>query len=289
MPAADRPNPQSLLSRDFPVRRFAYDTARTMLYGLAVGMGRDPLDAHELAFVTEPGLKALPTMAPVIGWDDAWLSASGLDLARIVHGEQRLKLHRPLAATGEVTSTLRIEDIFDKGPERGALLFVRTEIADAADGSPVATLHSTIFARGDGGFGGPAGGPPPLRPVPDRAPDLRLALETRAEQALLYRLLGDRNPLHSDPEFARAAGYERPILHGLCTFGIAGRAVVAGLCDYAPERVAHMEGRFTAPVYPGETVVTEIWREDDGAAFRATVPARDSVVLDLGSVRLRHG
>jgi acyl dehydratase len=270
----------------FPVRNFAYDETRTMLYGLAAGMGRDPLDRDELPFVTEPRLKVLPAMATVIAWDDSWLPKTGIDVGRVVHGEQRITLHKPLAPRGSLSSRMRIVDVFDKGEGRGAVLYVRTDLTDLGDGQPLATLHSTVFARGDGGFGGPQGNPPPLAPVPERPSDVAVNYESLPSQALLYRLLGDCNPLHSDPDFARSVGFERPILHGLCTYAIAVRAIVKGLCGHDPSRVAHVEARFTAPAFPGETITTELWRTPEGGAFRARVADRDSVVLDRGRVLL---
>lgn len=276
-----------LTGTTFPVKTFAYDDTRTMLYGLGAGMGRDPLDGSELPFVTENNLKALPSMATVIAWDDTWLPEIGIDVGRVVHGEQRITLHKPLAPQGRLSSAMRIVDVFDKGEGRGAVLYVRTDLTDLDDGQPLATLHSTIFARGDGGFGGPQGSPPPLAPVPDRPADLEIDHDSLGCQALIYRLLGDRNPLHSDPEFARSVGFERPILHGLCTYAVAVRAIVKGLCDHEPARVAHVEARFTAPVFPGETIATELWRTPEGGAFRARVRERDRVVLDRGRTVLR--
>lgn len=276
-----------LTQMEFPVREFAYDEARTMLYGIAAGMGRDPLDADELPFVTEAGLKALPSMATVIAWDDTWLPQTGIDVSRVVHGEQRITLHKPLAPSARLSSRMRIVDVFDKGEGRGAVLHVRTDLTDLDDGQPLATLDSTVFARGDGGFGGPQGNPPPLATVPERPADVVVDYESLPCQALIYRLLGDRNPLHSDPDFARSVGFERPILHGLCTYAIAVRAIVKGLCDHDPARVAHVEARFTAPVFPGETITTELWRTPEGGAFRARVASRDSVVLDRGRVLFR--
>ncbi|MEP9386035.1 MaoC/PaaZ C-terminal domain-containing protein [Mesorhizobium sp. KR9-304] len=280
-------DPDRLKARRFPERTFSYDDARTMLYGLAAGMSADPLDRTELPFVTENGLRALPSMATVIAWDDTWLASSGVDVDRVVHGEQRITLHKPLAPMARLSSAMRIVDVYDKGEGRGAVLYVRTDLTDLSDGQALATLHSTVFARGDGGFGGAQGNPPPLVPVPDSPCDLAIDLATQPNQALFYRLLGDRNPLHSDPDFARSVGFERPILHGLCTYAIATRAVVKGLCAHDPARVAHLEARFTAPVFPGETITTELWRTAEGGAFRARVAARESIVLDRGRVVLR--
>jgi acyl dehydratase len=280
--SALRLDAERLRSLSFPERTFAYDETRTMLYGLGAGMGLSPLDSRELPFVTEKGIKALPTMATVIAWDDGWLRLTGIEAGRAVHGEQRVTLHKPIAPQGTVSSTLRILDVFDKGAGGGAVLYVRSDLTDVSDGQPLATLHSTVFARGYGGFGGPTGNPPPLANVPDRPCDELEDCTTLPCQALLFRLLGDRNPLHSDPDFARAAGYDRPILHGLCTYAIAAKAILTTLCEYDPSRLKHIEGRFTAPVYPGETIRTEIWRTPEGAAFRALAAGRDSVIVDRG-------
>ena len=271
---------ERLLSLETPERAFAYDERDTMLYALGVGLGRDmPAD---LPFVFERGLKALPTLATVIAWDDAWQDVAGLDVARIVHGEMRVTLHRPLAAAGRVLAKLRIADVFDKGPGRGAIILAETALRDATTGAPVATLLSTVFARGDGGFGGPAGRGPEPHAIPRRAPDHVVSFATRPEQALLYRLSGDRNPLHVDPESARAVGFDRPILHGLCSYGIAATAVMKAACDADPARIRHIAARFTAPVFPGETLSTEIWRTGDAISFRSRATERDVVAIDHG-------
>lgn len=277
---------EGLKAMAFPAATFSYDETRTMLYGLAAGMGQDPLDAKELPFVAVAPLRALPSMATVVAWDDSWLPKTGVDVARVVHGEQRITLHKPLAPSATVRSVMRITDVFDKGEGRGAVLYVRTDLTDLSDETPLATLASTVFARGDGGFGGPEGNPPPLSPVPERDPDLTIEYHSTPNQALIYRLLGDHNPIHADPGFAKSVGFERPILHGLCTYAIAMRALVKGVCDHQPDRVHHVEARFTAPVFPGETIATQMWRDKQGAAFRAIVPERDAVVLDRGRVEL---
>lgn len=277
-------NAERLLSLDIPERVFAYGERDTMLYALGVGLGRDmPAD---LPFVFEHGLKALPTLATVIAWDDTWQDAAGLDVARIVHGEMRVTLHRPLPSAGRVLAKLRIADVFDKGPGRGAIILAETALRDAVTGMPVATLLSTVFARGDGGFGGPTGRGPEPHPVPQRAPDHVATFATRPEQALIYRLSGDRNPLHADPDFARSVGFDRPILHGLCSYGIATTAVMKAACDGDPARIRHVAARFTAPVFPGETLSTEIWRDRAAISFRSRVVERDVVALDHGCVLL---
>jgi acyl dehydratase len=212
-------------------------------------------------------------------------------MVRQVHGEERITIHRPLPAAATVVASTRIVDVFDKGPERGAVLLFETTIRDNATGELLATNLATSFARGDGGFGGPRGSAPAAHAIPERAPDVVVDLRTQPGQALLYRLCGDRNPLHSDPGYAARAGYPRPILHGLCTLGHACVALVRSVCDWEPDRIGELSTRFTSPVFPGETIRTEIWR--DGAAtepvisFRSRVVERDVVVLDRGKALLR--
>lgn len=280
-----------LMRLDLPEREFSYTERDTMLYALSTGMGQDPMDLDELPFVFEKNLKALPGLATVVAWDDSWAPKTGINFVMVVHGEQRVTLHKPLQPQGRIKSKIRIKDVFDKGAGKGAVMLIENSLRDAATGEPLATLLSTTFARGDGGFGGPArakeDGPPPAHQIPDRNPDIGVTARTQSNQALFYRLCGDRNPLHADPAFAKAAGFPRPILHGLCTYGHAIRAVVKAACDHDPARVAHIEARFTAPVFPGETIHTEIWRDENVVSFRARLMERDVVVLDHGKVELR--
>lgn len=275
-------NYDRLMAMDLPEKRYGYDERRSMLYALGIGLGADPMDRQQLAFVTEKNQKVLPSQATVIAWDDSWLRTCGVDFVKAVHGEQRMRLHRPIPDKADIVSKIRIKQAFDKGVGRGALLVVETRIRLAADNQPIVDLESVIFARGDGGFGGPAGAPEPLPAVPDRAPDHVVALKTLPQAALIYRLSGDDNPLHSDPDVAAAAGFPQPILHGLCSWGNACHAVIKTCCDYAPERLTGFAARFTQPVYPGETLVNEIWRADGRAHFRARVLERDLVVLNHG-------
>lgn len=281
-----------LMKLDLPEQEFSYTERDTMLYALGVGMGTDPMDAEELPFVVENGsyegkLKVLPSQATVIAWDTQFAPASGINYLMVVHGEQRITLHKPLKPAGRIKSKIRVKDAFDKGPGRGAIILVENTIRDAATNETLVTLLSTVFARGDGGFGGPAGAGPAPHKIPERLPDLGVTAKTLPHQALFYRLCGDRNPLHADPAFAKAAGFPRPILHGLCTYGHAVRAVVKAACDHDPARVAHIEARFTAPVFPGETIHTEIWRDGNIVSFRARLVERDVIALDHGKVELR--
>ena len=262
----------------------AYGTTDTILYALGVGLGADPLDARQLRFVYEEDLLALPTMAVVLGAPGFWLKEqdTGVDWVRVLHGEQGLVLHRPLPPEGTAIGRTRVTGILDKGADKGALIYTEKVLIDKASGETVATTTSTTFARGDGGFSGPTGPSPRPHPIPERAPDLACDLPTVPQAALIYRLSGDRNPLHADPEVARSAGFKAPILHGLCTLGAAGHALLKSCCDYDPARFRSLKLRFSAPVYPGETIRTEMWRDGAIVSFRSRALERDAVVLDNG-------
>ena len=267
--------------------RFAYGERETMLYALSVGMGRDPIDAREQPFVFEgAGLQAVPTMAVVLA-STGIIRKLGIDFAKILHGEQRLTLHRQLPVAGELLANSRVAAVYDKGAGKGALLLLETAVRLAADGGPLFTFVMTIMARGDGGFCGPQGSGPGPHQLPDRTPDQTDLFETRPEAALLYRLNGDRNPLHADPKVAARAGFTRPILHGLATYGIACRAVLRTVCDYDAGRVQSFDARFSAPVYPGDEIATDIWSDGDVVSFRCRVPGRDVVVLNNGRCLLK--
>jgi acyl dehydratase len=276
--------PEILALKPAP-REFAYDEQFTMLYALALGTGAAPDD---LRFVYERKLRALPSMAVLMaaGAGD-FISGGEINYSMMLHGEQRLTIHRPLPAVGRMTSTSRCLGVVDKGRDKGALLNVESTICDAGSGVAYATSIATLFCRGDGGFGGPASGALPLGATPDRPHDLQVRLTTLPQQAALYRLLGDRNPLHIDPAVATAAGFERPILHGLCTYGIAGRAILQACCGNDPALIERLDARFSAPVYPGDTVVTRIWRDGQLLAFNCSVAERRVTVIRNGSCQLR--
>ncbi len=265
--------------------RYAWNDQRAMLYALGIGLGADPLDERELPFVFENGLKAAPTFCTVIASPLPLLARSGVNFARVVHGEQSIELHQTFPPEGEATGAITVEGVYDKGADKGAILILRTELTDGS-GAPLATLRHSIFARGDGGFGGPSEGEAPPHQVPDRAPDQSLDLPTRPDQALLYRLSGDRNPLHADPGFAKAVGFPRPILHGLCTYGIACRAVMQAYAGMDPARVRSHQARFSAPVFPGETITVDLWRDGDVVSYEARVKAREAVVIKNGRTLL---
>lgn len=265
---------------------------QAILYALGVGVANaGPDTAEAMRYAVGPSLSALPTMAVVMAWPGFWMMepSYGIDWQRVLHAEESLELHAQLPVNAKITGRLHIERIVDKGPAKGSLLYSRRELINATTGQHLATERRVTFLRGNGGHGNAqAAGPQssgyrPLTEVPARAPDATVTLPTRADQALLYRLSGDMNPLHADPAIARGVGFERPILHGLCTYGVVGRALLAGVCGDDASRFKRMDCRFTLPVYPGETLATDIWREADGrAAFRTRVLERDALVLSHG-------
>ena len=275
-----------LMALEGEEKEFSYTDRETMLYAVGIGMGCDPMNRDELPFVFEKDLTPVPTMATVLAWDETLMMASGLNLVMVVHGEQRITLHRPLPSAATILVKQRVVDAFDKGEGRGALVLVETAIREKASGEPLCTNLSTVFARGDGGFGGPAGSGPAPHRLPDRDPDAVCELKTTPNQALIYRLCGDRNPLHADPDFADAAGFPRPLLHGLCTYGSACRAILKSMCDYKAESIRGFEARFTAPVFPGEMIRTEMWRDGNEISFRSHIPERDVVALNNGKATL---
>ncbi|MBV7394073.1 MaoC/PaaZ C-terminal domain-containing protein [Mameliella sediminis] len=282
-------SPDRLLAREFPEVRHEYSERDSIIYALGVGFGTDPLDEDDLPFVfEEPALKAAPTMAVVLAGPGFWAreADTGIVWQKVLHAEQEIILHRPLPAGGGLTARTRVSRVIDKGAAKGALIYSERTIRDADSGEDIATLRSTTFARGNGGCGGDTGPQPQPHQIPDRAPGLTFDHKTEDRAALLYRLAGDPNPLHADPKVARASGFKAPILHGLCTLGIAGRAILRCCADSDPARFRSMKLRFSSPVYPGETIRTEMWRDGDQVSFRARVVERDLVVLDNGLVTL---
>jgi acyl dehydratase len=267
-----------------------YDEKDVMLYALGVGMGRDPLNETELPFVYENnGLKVVPTFASVIARGEApperqrMPQKSSVNFALVVDGERRITFHKPLPPKCEVRSDERMLAILDKGEGKGAVLVQERVSCDAATGDRLFTIVSSIFARGDGGFGGAPQGGPELHAIPDRVPDIVTECDTRPDQAFLYALSGDRNPLHRDPAFAKMVGFPRPILHGLCSYGTACRAVLSTLAQYQPERITQFDVRFSKPVFPGETLVVELWQDGAVVSYRASVKERPgTVVLNNG-------
>jgi len=265
---------------------FRYGDRETMLYALGVGMGRDPLDETELGYVFErETLKTVPTMAAVL-CRIPLLRDCGYDYSKVLHGEMGLTLHRPLPPEGEIIADARVVEAYDKGEGKGALIYTETSARLKSDGAPLFTALSATFARGDGGFGGSTAPSPAPHATPDRDPDASCALETRPDQALLYRLNGDRNPLHADPALARRVGFPVPILHGLCTYGTAGLAILKTICNYDHTMIAGLDVRFSSPVYPGETVITDMWRDGNIVSFQCRLKERDVTVIRNGKCTL---
>ena len=278
-------DPEAL--RQWPIAEIEHSyTARdTMLYALGLGCGADPLDESQLQFVYESRLQALPSMAVVLGYPGFWIGdpATGADWKKVLHGEQAIEIFKPLPAVATVIGQSRITGLFDKGKDKGAVLVSERDVIDKSNGDVLCRLTSTTMLRGDGGFGGPSGPLPTPHPLPDRASDQTVSIATLPQAALIYRLSGDYNPLHADPAVARSGGFEKPILHGLCTFGVVCRALLDAVCGNDPSKLRKMQVRFSAPVFPGETIVTELWKEAGGVvSFRARVRERDLVVITNG-------
>jgi acyl dehydratase len=266
----------------------SYGPRECILYALGIGLGMNPVDPGELKFVYErANLEAFPTMAVVLGWPGRMTDpAFGVDEKLVVAGDLKVVLHRPLAPQAQLVSRPRIREVIDKGPGNAAII-LNTRDLTAKDGTLVATVDSSTFARKHGGFGGKVTETPAPPAVPQTPPQIVCDLPTPTNLALLYRLTGDENPLHADPERAKVAGFDRPILHGAASFGIAAHAVLRSVADYRPERLASIEARFSKPVFPGETIRTEIWPQGERIAFQCRVAARDAIVLSNGLATLR--
>jgi acyl dehydratase len=285
-------NYHTVKSWDFGDIKHTYSERDTMLYALGVGVGFDPMDAGQLRFVFENKLQVLPSMVAVLGTPGFWWRdpRTGADAVKLVHGEQRIRIFKPLPVAATLIAKNRVVSLTDKGAGKGAIAVIRREIYAPGDSEPLAETTQVTFLRGDGGFSESSGvsdpGPDVLPAVPDTNPDVEIDLPSLQQAALIYRLSGDYNPLHADPEVARKAGFPRPILHGLCTFGMATHAVLKAFCNYEAERMKAMSVRFTAPLFPGETVRFQLWRRDDRVHLRGRVEARDAVVLNNGIIEL---
>ncbi|MFC8387105.1 MaoC/PaaZ C-terminal domain-containing protein [Nocardia sp. NPDC057272] len=276
------------LGATLPAREFSWTPTDVQLYHLGLGAGARPTDPAELAYLDDRAPQVLPTfatVAPTLGeTEPPRVSFPGIeiDLAKVVHGHQEVEVHKPIPATGKAVSVGRIAEIWDKGANA---VIVQEHTVTGSDGEPLWTVRSSIFAKGEGGFGGERG-PSARTELPDRAPDAELLTPTLPQQALLYRLSGDRNPLHSDPEFARGAGFPAPILHGLCTYGTVCKAITDALLDSDAGRVGGFRAKFAGVLYPGETLRTKVWREGDQLIAVVTVVERDDAPV-LSDVALR--
>ena len=270
-------------------QKYAWTDREVMLYAVGIGMGADPMDQKELSFVNEGyftprELKVVPTYASVAAWG---ATAGPIDVNRlmVVDGERDITFHKPLPVKANITADSSILGVFDKGKDKGAVILRKTVLKDEK-GDDLATLIASQFARGDGGFGGPSDRQPEPHKIPTRAPDMSVDISTRPDQALIYRLCGDRNPLHSDPEFAKRAGFDRPILHGMCTYGLSCRAVLQTYADYDPHAFKQHVTRFSAPVFPGETVSFDLWRDGNVISLEGRVKARNVTVIRNGKTVL---
>ena len=277
-----------VLGAELPASVTEWDADRVILYHLGVGAGVPPTDPNELSYTYENVLKVLPSFGviPVFGMLMGMMFVDGIQVnpMMILHGEQDLVLHRPLPTAAKVENTGRVAHIYDKG--KGALAVIEAETRDAG-GDLLCTNRFGAFIRGEGGFGGESG-PAPGNTPPDRQPDLVVESPTLPQQALLYRLSGDKNPLHADPAMAALGGFDRPILHGLCSFGMVCKAVVDRALDGSVERVARYQVRFSGVVFPGETLVTSMWQEGDRIVIATKTKERDSAVISNAAITVNR-
>jgi acyl dehydratase len=278
----------AVIKRAFPPIKTRYSAKDTILYALGVGAGADPVDMGQLRYVYEKGLSAIPSQASVIAFPGAWLTDPALrvDYPKVLHGEQGMAFERPLKPEGDVIGHYEVLAVDDKGTGRGAMVHFEKRLLDAADGGLICRVRSTYALRNDGGCGSWGTPPAPAQALPDRAPDRVIDIPISARLALIYRLSSDYNPIHADPEAARNAGFDRPILHGLATYGIAALAMVEALCDNDPATLTEMFTRFSGVVFPGDTIRLELFEDGDAWRFRARVPDRDVIVLDRGLCRI---
>ncbi len=283
-------NPDAVGTKGEP-RRWRWTSDDCLLYAVGIGGGAvDPV-GFELEFTTEntAGVdqKVFPTFVVMAGFKasggaSAMRAAGTWDNRMLVHGQQGIRLHRPIPPSGEVELVDEITGIYDKG--KGAVVASKALATSVDDGEPLFETTSSAFIVGEGGFGGDRGPSAMVNVAPDREPDHSVTYQTRPDQALLYRICGDRNPLHSDKQFSDVGGFPRPILHGLCTYGFTGRALLHTLCGSDPARFGSMEGRFSSPVLPGEALTVNMWDGGDGSAVYQTLGDDGRVVLDNGGV-----
>lgn len=266
----------------------SYDQRDTMLYALGLGLGSNATDADELRFVYEADLQTFPTMAVVLGHPGPWMTDPrvGVNMLKVLHAEQHLQIHEPLPVAATIRAENKVLEVVDKGAEKGALIITERKLYDQASAVCYCTQRSTAFARGDGGFGGPVSKSARPPALPDRAPDFSADIPVSTQAALLYRLSGDYNPLHADPEIAAKAGFDRPLLHGLATYGVAARGLIAALGINDLTSFRSFGARFSAPVYPGETIRTQLWKEGSEILFRSQCLERDVVVLNNGCAEI---
>lgn len=276
-------------TRTFPETQATYTSKDVILYALGVGFGAEPLDEKHLRFVFEENLQVTPTFGNVLAMPSFWAREAeyGIDWRKLLHAEHRLVMHHPIAPDGAVVGRHQILGVRDKGIDAGAMLYQHKDLIDAANDDLICSVTTTLMLRGDGGCGDFGAAPEALELLPERAADIRMDVQTLELSPLIYRLSGDLNPLHIDPAVARYAGFERPILHGLCTKGFLGYALLKTFCDFDPSRLKSMALRFSRPVVPGDKLAIEFWGVSPGIVrFRASVPERNVVVLDRGRAEI---
>ncbi|WP_375488121.1 MaoC/PaaZ C-terminal domain-containing protein [uncultured Mycobacterium sp.] len=277
-------DPSIALGAEFGAVEFSWTATDVQLYNLALGAGADPMDPRELSYVADHTPQVLPSFGcvaasfhevepPKVSWPGV-----DIDLAKILHASEEVKVPAPLPPSGSARALSRIVEVWDKA--KAAVVVLETSVT-ASDGTPLWTQRRSIFARGEGGFGGERG-PSMSVAAPERKPDLEVAIPVLPQQALLYRLCGDRNPLHSDPQFAAAAGFPRPILHGLCTYGMTCKAIVDAMLDGDASAVAAYGARFSGVAFPGETLQVGIWKDDGRFLATVVAPSRDNAVVLSG-------
>ena len=259
----------------------SYSDKDSILYSLGVGLGNDPMNLAELKYVYENSQVALPSMATNFQYHSPLLLKANINFILVVHGEQKLSFSNPLPVSGDFISNAKVIGCYDKGAGKGAIIDVETTINLKKDNTEICKLVSTTFARGDGGFGGPESPKSEIFKI-EGDPDFVHEIKTKPDQALIFRLSGDYNPLHSDPNFAKTAGFEKPILHGMCTYGIACRSLVESVCEGDAKRLKKFDCRFSSPVYPGETIVTEMWKNNSKVYYQSKVKERDKIVIKNG-------
>lgn len=274
-----------ILSHPIPDAHQSVSPSQAMLYALSVGYGRKPGDPAHLRYLSEPGLVPTPTLSNVVAHHGPFMQNFGVNWARLVHAEHRLTVHRPVLLETPLVSRARMLCVVDRGSEKGLFITFERVLAVAATGEPIATIIQTNACRGDGGRGSAGIAIDPLTPVPDRRPDAVVELSIPTDAALLYRLNGDLNPLHIDPDAAARGGFPRPILHGLCTFGLAGYAIPRLIGDGRLLGLRSIAARFSAPVYPGDDLRIEIWQTSASVRFRCLDVIRNVTVLENGLVR----
>jgi acyl dehydratase len=275
-------DPQRLRDWRFEPIRQSYSERDAIFYALGVGLPQDALDAAELDFLVEDRLKVLPTFAVTLASPGMWVRDPelGIDWVKILHAAQSAIFHQPLPPEADVISEARVKSLHDRGAEKGSVCVLERTIRDADSGAAYCTLDQTIFLRGNGGFGGGPAPRAPLPAMPDRAPDVAASVATSPRAALIYRLSGDLNPLHADPQVARMAGFDKPILHGLASYGTAGAVVLRHFCDGDPALLKSLSLRFAGIVMPGDVLDIGMWREEDTVLF--AVKVGDRTVIDQG-------